>query len=211
MTKSKTLRVQMVAAVTAMLLVSFMVVRTSSAAFTDDIDSGAQSIDAATLVFDSATVAGTDLSVTNILPGDFAETVCYDVTYGGSVTPSALALTASVTGTNGTDEALLGLSGGDLGTTLDEYLDLTVSMGAAGETCSSLLSGGVLDGLLTNYSVIFPTAKMNTFTSVDLAAASWTPSGTDTRAFVFELSLPDVGNAAQGDGVDATFTWSADQ
>lgn len=177
-----------IAALAAIALASAMVLRTSSAAFTDTADNASNSWEAGTVTLSDDDGGSALFSASGLVPSD-TSTNCIEVTYGGSVTlSSAVDLYASVTETT---------VGGD---GLGNDLDVVVEMGDAATSCSLI---GV------------PTEIYNgTLAAFDTSASpldTWTPSGTDTmRPFQFTVTLgDDTPDSAQGEGADATFTWSA--
>lgn len=179
-----------IGSVAAVALVAAMVVRTTDAAFTDTTENAGNSWDAGTVTLTDDDAGSAMFTVTDMAPGD-SNTSCIEVTYNGSITPSsAVDLYASVSETV--------VSGDGLG----NDLDVTVDIGGAGETC---------DVALTKTSVYSGTlAAFNTSSSP--ISTGWTPApGSDTtRAFEFTATLgSDTPNSAQGEGADATFTWSA--
>lgn len=219
MTKSKSLRIQMVAAVTAMLLVSLMVVRTSSAAFTDDVTGGTDTFSTSSVYFNdlgSAVFA----SGTGLLPGDVIQD-CISVAYGGDEydgLASVKMYVDSLSGTDGTADIATQLGLTTDSSTLLDYANLNVVVGDSGVDCATLesevdgsLIGDTLDSTgLSNGTELYD-GTLNSFnTSGGPLDTSWTPASDDTsRVFVFQVELPSgTGNQAQGDSASGDFTWS---
>lgn len=182
-------KIQAAAAIVAALaLTSVMVLRTTSAAFTDTTDNASNSWDAGTVTLTDDDSGSALFTATDMVPGD-SDTGCIEVTYGGSLTLSAAAdLYASVSETT---------VGGD---GLGNDLDVVVERGAATDTCDLLLTPTTIySGTLAGFN-----------TSGSPLDTGWTPGSGDTvRPFTFTVTLGnDTPNSAQGEGADATFTWS---
>ncbi len=186
---TRTSKIQaVVAVVLALALTSVMVLRTTSAAFTDTTDNASNSWDAGSVTLTDNDSGSALFSATGLVPGD-SSTGCIEVTYGGSLTLSTAAdLYAAVT------ETTVGGNG------LGDDLDVVVERGAATDTCALMVTP------TTVYSGTL--AAFNTLGSP--LATGWTPGSGDTmRPFKFTVTLGnDTANDAQGEGADATFTWS---
>lgn len=179
---------RVMAVVAAFLLVSFLVVTTSRAAFTDTTDNIGNEVSTGTISL-TDNDAGTAMfdNVTGLGPNDTIES-CIDVTYTGTLTPSAVQLYMS--------EAPTG--------ELAPYLDLVVQIGAqSGDpfgdcttfTASNTLYTGTLAGMATTHP------------SYETGVSTWTPSGSgDARTFRFVLTVQDD-PAAQGTSTTFGFTW----
>lgn len=182
-------KIQAVAAIVAALaLTSVMVLRTTSAAFTDTTDNASNSWDAGSVTLTDDDAASALFSVIDLVPGN-SNTGCIEVTYSGSLTLSTAAnLYAAVTETT---------VGGD---GLGNDLDVVVERGASGDTCT----------LLTTPTQIYSGTLAGFNTSGSPLGTGWTPGSGDTmRPFKFTVTLGnDTPNSAQGEGADATFTWS---
>lgn len=177
-----------IAALAAIALASAMVLQTSSAAFTDTTENAGNSWDAGTVTLTDNDSGAAMFSASGLVPGD-SSTDCIEVTYDGSVTlSSAVDLYASVTETT--------VDGDGLGNDLDVVLE----MGDAGTSCS----------LIGTPTTIY-NGTLAAFNTSGSPLGTWTPSGTDTmRPFRFSVTLgDDTPDSAQGEGADATFTWSA--
>lgn len=182
-------KLQAVAAVVAALaLTSVMVLRTTSAAFTDTTDNASNSWDAGSVTLTDDDSGSALFSATDLVPGD-SSTGCIEVTYGGSLTlSSAATLYASVSETT---------VGGD---GLGNDLDVVVERGAATDTCALMVTPTqIYSGTLAAFN-----------SSGSPLGTGWTPGTGDTvRPFKFTVTLGnDTPNSAQGEGADATFTWS---
>ena len=215
MTKSKTLRIQAVAAVTAMLLVSFMVVRTSSAAFTGSVTTSGESIAAGTVSLTSDDVGTALFSLTGLLPGASNE-YCVDVTYDGDTAPGN-SVEFFGTGNGSTAGWLTDASGGADGTDLDDQIDVTVY--GADTTCGATADISALNTLLSGLSgaTLIDGVDLSTLaTSASPVDTGWTPDGAnDTYAFYIKVDFPllsdaSVQNQAQGDTVTGSFTWQVE-
>lgn len=222
MTKSKTLRVQVVAAVTAMLLVSFMVVRTSSAAFTGSSSTSGDSIAAGTvsLTADAAGSALIDLS--GLLPGYSGE-YCVDVIYGGDTTPNN-AVEFYGTGANG--GAWLTADSTDDGTDLDDQVKVSVY-----EADTDCTTHGTIDSLTADVTGLLTDLSQNTLvdgvalSSLQDSSSPYTSAfspavgGNTDYAFYIKVEFPNDTdgslfggnqNHAQGDTVAGSFTWQVE-
>jgi len=183
-------KLRIVGVVAGLVLVSGVVLQVSSAAFTGSAQNTGNSWDAGTVSFDDTNPAGALFTASNIKPG-YTATQCIEVTYDGSITPaSGIRFGATVTESNDGD-----------GNGLGDDLDVVVKMAAAGVDCNPLAS---LVGSTIATTTIAGLASGTT--------TSWIPTGgtPSTRAFEITVTLgSDTADDAQGDGVDATFTWSA--
>lgn len=187
-------KLRIVGIAAGLLLVSGIVLQVSSAAFTGSTDNSGNSWDAGTVTLTDNDGGTALFTATNQKPGDTA-TKCIEVTYAGSITPSAaVALSAAVTESNdGT------------GNGLGDDLDVVLQIGAAGSSCTLFGTGtGLYNGTLAAFN-----------TSTTPLSSGWTPvvgglTPDTTRPFQFTVTLgSDTPNDAQGDGADANFTWSA--
>lgn len=180
--------------VAGLVLVSGIVLQVSSAAFTGSTENTGNSWDAGTVTLTDDDAGSALFTATNQKPGDTA-TDCIEVTYGGSITPSAAVdLYAAVTES-------FDASGNGLG----DDLDVVVELGAAGASCTLFGTGtGIYNGTLAAFN-----------TSASALSTGWTPvvgglTPDTMRPFRFTVTLgDDTANDAQGDGADADFTWSA--
>lgn len=201
-------KIKIAGASAGVALVSGMVLQVSSAAFTGTTENAGNSWTAGTVTLTDDDAGAAMFASTAQAPGD-TETQCLMVTYGGNVTPQTIKLTAAVS----PDPAATAVSD-----TLAEDLDVTVEVGAAGDTCDELLGlatdsvTGALLPAVTGASVYTGTlAAMDT----TIVNSAWAPdaegAGTDmARAFKFTVKLgDDTDNNAQGDTAGATFTWTA--
>lgn len=200
---TQSLRLQLVAAAVALALVGAMVARTSTAFFSGTTDtSGSWTSGTVTLSDDDGSTASTTLTASGLKPGDSGYS-CIRVTYGGSLVGTDLAglklYASSFTDTDG---------GADTGAaaTLSDDLDVTVrtldSAGYALTDCATFLGG-------TEIKASGPLGSMSgDFTN---GYGTWTPSA-QNEVYVYKISWTlgsDTANDAQGDQVDATFTWEA--
>lgn len=185
---STALRLQIAAGLAGMAMVSGLVFQTSSAAFSGTTATGASSIAAGTVSLSDDDSGSALFSLTNLKPGD-ANTKCIQLTYGGSLA-SAI--------------KMYGVIGG--GTSLGQYINLTVTSGTPGAfaDCSTFSGTQIYSGTLANF------ATTHTNWASGLSDGNWTP-GTNgqTRAYQFVVTLQD-NNSAQGlTSTGVTFTWEA--
>lgn len=182
----------LIAILASVLLVSFMMVSVSRAAFTASTDNTGNSLSTATLTLtDDDGGSSVLFNVSDMVPGDTSVN-CIAVTYSGSQADPA---------------GVKVYSGGftDSGT-LADYLNVTIEEGTSATfgDCATFSSVNTIEsgGTLTD----FDTAH----TSYATGAGVWDPSGTpETVAYriTFELdaATPD---AQQGESVTAlNFTW----
>lgn len=200
-------KIRIAGAAAGVVLVSGMVLQVSSAAFTDTHENAGNTWEAGSVYLDGTATAMFSSTSENIVPG-YDETKCIEVTYNGTVDPSAaVTLTVDLT-TNQADAA-----GGD---GLGDDLDLVLDVGPAGSTCA-----GMVDPVLGTALSLVGTQNVFTGTLVDFESSgaettTWTPggeAGTDLmRPFRFSVEMPDdvtTPDDAQGDSAVATFIWTA--
>lgn len=184
-------------------IVSTMVVRSSTAAFTATTDTTG-SWDAGTVSLTDNDGGNASFTVAKMTPTE-SGSKCLDVTYAGNADVNAgqtvKLYTSALTDTDGTVHN----TNTSTHLTLSDDLTVTVSVYDAGQTCAANTTAPAqkYTGTLADIADAFGT------TAID---SGWTPNpetGTDTaRAFKIDYLLPGTtGNDAQGDGVDATFTW----
>lgn len=169
------------------ILVALLVVTSSRAAFVAQNDNSTNQVTSAaiTLTDNDSSTAMFD-NVTGLIPGSTYER-CIDVTYTGTVDPTAVVLYATGTPSG----------------TLAPYLDLTVQVGAdtaaAFRDCTGFVSAGTLyTGTLANFA--------STRTGFANGVTTWDPIGSpETRTFRFVLSVQDNSAAA---GLTTTFGFS---
>jgi hypothetical protein len=177
------------AAILALVLVSVLTVRASSAAFSDTTDNSANTWSAGTVTLTDDDGGATAMySATNMKPGD-GSTECITVTYSGTLDASVKVFGAVTAGTG-----------------LEDYLDLTVRRGSGGLfgdctgfTSAEVVYTGTLGGFVTAH------------TNFATGAGSWTPTGggaDDDMTYEFSVTLQD-NSAAQGLSATATITWEA--
>lgn len=179
-------------AVVAFALVSLLVLRTSSAAFTADTDNEANSFATGQIELADDAV-GALFEVTGLVPGD-THTRCITVTYTGSLDAAQL------------DQVRLYAAGpvSDPGA-LSDALRITIEdgTGATDADCT----GFALDGTL------LATTALTSFTALTDHASgvgAWTPATSGaSRSYRITVALPaDAGNAAQNLTLSGlTFVW----
>ena len=171
---------------TAMLLVVFMVLSVSRAAFTTTTDSLSNDVTAGTLsLLDDDLGSALFDTLTGLLP--LVPVVnCIHVDYAGSIDPAAVQLYSA---------ASSGL--------LDSYLNFKVEIGPdnadAFGTCTNFTPSSTLyDGTLADFT--------STYDSYANGLSAWDPSGPDARTFRVTLTVQDLPAAI---GLNAAFglTW----
>ncbi len=175
----------------SLLLVSFMVMSVSGAAFTDNTDNTTNALGAATVDLVDDDAAAVLFNVTDMVPGD-SQVNCIVVTYQGTVADPAAVKMYSGGFTDSGDFA--------------DYLNITIEEGSGGTfgNCTGFTLANTIEsgGTLT----AFNTAHTN----YGNGAGVWDPSGTpesETYRVTFELdsATPD---AEQGESVTGlTLTW----
>ena len=182
-----TVAIQVSAAALSFILIALLVVTSSRAAFVAQNDNTSNQVTAASVDL-SDNDSGTAMfnNVTGLMPGTNVDR-CIDVTYTGSVDPTAV---------------LLYVTGAPTGT-LAPYLDLTVDLGNDTadpfRTCTSFVSTSTLySGTLSNFATTYPNYAGG--------LSTWDPAGSpETKTFRFRLAVQD--NAA-AEGLTSTFGFS---
>lgn len=195
---TRTTKVQLLAVIAALALVSTMVLRTSSAAFSGTTENAGNAWDAGTVTLTDDDGGSALFTASGMVPGD-SSTQCIEVTYTGTVDTSGTAFYVSTY----TDSD--GASDTGAKAQLSDDLDVDVLMGALGSTCSPW--SGV--GATTLHSA---TALQSLPATYGAGGTAWTPTAAvdTTRAFQITVTLgADTANDAQGDGATATFMWEA--
>jgi hypothetical protein len=182
------LAIQLSAFALTFILIALLVVTSSRAAFVAQNDNSTNQVSSAAIALtDNDSTTAMFNNVTNMVPGTTYER-CIDVTYTGTVDPTAVMLYASGTPTG----------------TLAPYLDLTVQIGAdtpaAFRDCTGFVSSGTL---YTGTLDAFATAK----TTYANGVSTWDPVGSpETRTFRFVLTVQD-NTAAAGKTTTFGFSW----
>ena len=182
------LAIQLSAFALTFILIALLVVTSSRAAFVAQNDNSTNQVSSAAITLtDNDSTTAMFNNVTNMIPGTTYER-CIDVTYTGTVDPTAVILYASGTPTG----------------TLAPYLDLTVQVGAdtpaAFRDCTGFVSSGTL---YTGTLDAFATAR----TSYANGVSTWDPVGSpETRTFRFVLTVQD-NTAAAGKTTTFGFSW----
>ncbi len=179
-----------VATLASFLLVSFLVVGTSRAVFSDTTDNTGNSLSAGTVTLTDDDSGSVLFNVT-MLPGDTVQN-CIVVTYGGSVSdPGAVRIYSSGY-----------VDSGNFG----DFLDIVVEEGNGGayNDCSTFNLENTIEPLggLTTWDA--------THTNYANGAGVWDPSGTpESKTYRITMVLdPTTPNAEQGESVTAlAFTW----
>jgi hypothetical protein len=183
------LAIQLSAFALTFILIALLVVTSSRAAFVAQNENTTNQVTSAAISL-SDTDSGTAMfNVPTLMPGTTEER-CIDVTYTGTVDPTAIKLYRSGAPTG----------------TLAPYLDLTIQVGAdstpAFGNCTGFVSAGTLyTGTLANFA--------SSHTGYVNGLTAWDPTGTpspDTRTFRFALSVQD-NNAAINLTSTFGFSW----
>lgn len=200
-------KIRIAGAAAGVVLVSGIVLQVSSAAFTDTHENAGNTWDAGSVYLDGTATAMFASTSQNIEPG-YREVKCIEVTYNGTLDPSAAVTLATTLTANDADAA-----GGD---GLADDLDVVLDVGPAGSTCAGMVDpvlGTAVD--LAGTQNVF-TGTLKAFETAGATTTSWTPSGEAgsdlMRPFRFSVAMPDdstTPNDAQGDLAVAKFTWSA--
>jgi hypothetical protein len=169
------------------ILVALLVVTSSRAAFVAQNDNVTNQVTAAAVdLTDNDSSTAMFNNVTGLMPGTNVDR-CIDVTYTGSVDPTAV---------------LIYINGAPTGT-LAPYLNLTIDVGAdtadAFRTCTAFVSSStVYNGTLSDFAT--------NHGSYAAGVSTWDPVGSpETRTFRFRISVQD--NAA-AEGLTSTFGFS---
>ncbi len=186
------LRVQLGAAGAAFLLVSLLVIRVSSAAFTATTDNPGNSWETGSIALtddDGGGAASAMFDVSGMLPGQ-TEVRCITVSYAGATDPPPVKLYAAVTD-------------GGLAAHLDIQVAEVTETGGTGSTC----------GTVSSPTTIVATQTLTAFggahTGYGSGAGAWDPTGTgQSQTYQLTVTLgSDTPNTAQGSDAQATFTW----
>ncbi len=191
MSTTKGRNFQLAAALLSLLVVSFLVFRTSNAAFTDTTDNPGNSWAAGTVTLvDDDGGATAMFTATNMVPGDVI-TNCIEVDYTGSsfdLTPVTLYASSA-----------------DGGTPLAAHLDVTITEG----TAVSLGGFGDCSGFVAGTTLATNVALSALESTYGAGYTGYTPSGGDEdRVYKIDVTLgTDTPDAAQGGSATGTFTW----
>jgi hypothetical protein len=181
------LAIQLSAFALTFILIALLVVTSSRAAFVAQNDNAGNQVSSASITLaDNDSGTAMFANVTGLMPLSPVDR-CIDVTYTGTVDPTAVLLYASGTPTG----------------TLAPYLDLTVQIGAdtgaAFRDCTGFVpTGTVYSGTLGAFATSHGT--------YGTGVTTWDPvAGPDTRTFRFVLTVQDTPAAA---GLTSTFGFS---
>ncbi len=171
----------------AFLLISFLLLTGSRAAFSATTDNPNSTVTAASVsLTDNDSGVALFTGVGDLVPGVPVER-CIDVTYDGSTDPDAVLL------------YMPSPPGGALGT----FLDLEVEVGdATADPYGDCTSFAPSSSLFTGTVNAFWASHRDYGTGL----ATWDPAGTETRSFRFTLTLQDD-DTAQGTSSTFGFTW----
>jgi hypothetical protein len=179
--------IQLAAVALSFILIALLVVTSSRAAFVAQNDNVTNQVTAASIDL-TDNDAGTAMfaNVTGLMPATNVDR-CIDVTYTGTVDPTAVLLYANAAPTG----------------TLAPYLDLTIDIGADTadpfRTCTAFTaSANVYTGTLSAFA--------SSHADYATGLSTWNPVGSpETRTFRFRISVQD--NAA-AEGLTSTFGFS---
>ncbi len=184
------LAIQLSAFALTFILIALLVVTSSRAAFVAQNDNSTNTVTSAAIALsDNDATTAMFNNVTGMIPGTTYER-CIDVTYTGTIDPTAVMLYATGAPTG----------------TLAPYLDLTVQIGAdtpaAFRDCTGFVSSSTLyTGTLDNFA--------GTKTGYANGVTTWDPAGPpslETRTFRFALTVQD-NTAAANKTTTFGFSW----
>jgi hypothetical protein len=186
------LAIQLLAFALTFILIALLVVTSSRAAFVAQNDNTTNQVTSAAIAL-TDTDSGTAMfdNVPNMVPGTTYER-CIDVTYTGTVDPTAVMLYATGTPTG----------------TLAPYLNLTIQIGADTAApfrdCTGFVSAGTVytGGTLSD----FATTRTDFTNGVSTWDPTGPPSSPETRTFRFALTVED-NTAAAAKTTTFGFSW----
>jgi hypothetical protein len=172
------LAIQLAAGALSFVLIALLVVTSSRAAFVAQNDNTGNSVTSASIVLaDNDSTTAMFNNVTGMVPGTPVDK-CIDVTYTGSVDPTAVMLYAS------------GVPTLDLAPYLDLTIDIGADTAAPFRDCTGFTSTSTL---YTGTLATFASAKNSYVTGL----STWDPSATgEVRTFRFRLTVQDNALAA---------------
>jgi hypothetical protein len=183
----QTLALQLAAVALSFILIALLVVTSSRQAFVAQNDNVSNQVTAAAVdLTDNDSGTAMFANITGLLPGTNVDK-CIDVTYTGSVDPTAVLLYVNAAPTG----------------TLGQYLNLTIDVGPdtsdAYRTCTNFSSSATLySGTLNSFA--------STYANYATGLSTWDPIGSpETRTFRFRLSVQNDPNA---EGLSSTFGFS---
>jgi hypothetical protein len=181
--------IQLSAFALTFILIALLVVTSSRAAFVAQNDNSTNQVSSAAITL-TDTDNGTAMfnAVPNMIPGTVYER-CIDVTYTGTVDPTAVKLYASGTPTG----------------TLAPYLDLVIQVGTDSTPVFGDCTGFVSSGTIYTGGTLdaFATARNSYLNGV----TGWDPIGSpETRTFRFVLTVQDT-TAAAAKTTTFGFSW----
>ena len=206
-------RITLGAALASLLVVTFLVLQTSSAVFTDESTATGNSITASNVAITNDHGATALFTVTDVVPNDTI-TRCITVEYTGSAVGADLAAVRMYANADYNDTST---ASGDFSSVLNltiERDDSFVGTGGDPTDCT----GFVADATMYDGSVSGNTIEGFTDTDAHVDSASgvstaWTPAATnETRGFPFVVEFDgaagnDFQNAALGTTTALGFTW----
>lgn len=186
----------------SLLLISFLVMRTSSAVFSDTTENDGNNITADTVTLSDNDEGVALFAVDGVVPNDVL-TRCIEVTYDGSATGADL---TEVKLYSNSDYNVTSTASGDF----DAQLDLVVNMGDSDDTCDVDGADGWTEKTSSDTIETFSGAHSDFSNGM---VTGWTPAGTpETRAFQFVVTFKgtagnDFQGAVLGTVTPLKFTW----
>lgn len=188
---STSMKLQFGAALAALLLVSFMIMRVSSAAFTSTTDTaGNWSAGSVNLTDDDGSGSLQFTNDTGMVPGN-SDQACIKVTYDGDVATAGVKMYGSTTFTSASD--------------LGDHLTLTIEDVDATLGCATAVVNSTLFSA-KDLSVSGTSFTVSHTGWGDGLATGWSPAAGETKTYRITVTLQDA-DAAQGLNTAATFTW----
>lgn len=186
--------IRLSAVLASLLLVSFLVVGTTRAAFSDTTDNSGNSFTAGSVTITDDDAGSALFNVTALAPGDSHEN-CIEVTYSGT-------LPAEV--------HLYGAAGAS--SDLNDDLTVTVQRGTGGSFAGTEPSNGPTSCTgFTSSTTVF-TGSLTTFLSAsDYASGedTWAVTNGDSSVYRFFVEFNTSDDSLQGGATDVSFTWEA--
>lgn len=205
MTSTTNSRVTRITALLTLIVVSLLVFRTSTAAFTASTDTASNSWEAGTLALANDASGTAAFTATKMVPGE-SLTKCVEVTYSGEADPDIVKLYTTASAPAGPLAA----------TDLPNALEIQVTAGAV----PGGYTGTDADCTAFTGTSVFANDTLPNFTAQTTYATgvgSWDPAAGDvtaeTQLYKFVVAFPSTGtdagdNVFQGKTASATFSWS---
>lgn len=186
-------KLQIGAALAALLLVSLLVMRVSSAAFTATTDTTGNWSSGSVALSDDDGATASFSNASGMVPGD-SDQACIIVTYDGDVATAGVKMYGSTSFGSATD--------------LGDHLTLTiedVTIGALEDCATATINATLFSGNDLSVSTGAFTVAHTSF--ADGLGTGWTPTTNgEAKTYRITLELQD-NDGAQGLDTNATFTW----